>query len=96
MLSAIGLAVAVAGLAAVVLFVIGRHAAAPAPIAMWAAFSVLRILVAPLLALTCFVCTVLSPYRLPRRALLAAAVAEAAVSAYGGLVWFVPLFLQRP
>ncbi len=94
-LSAFSLGVAVTGLAAVALFAIGRYAA-PSPIAIWAALSVLRILVAPLLALTCLVCTVLSPYRVPRLALLAATAIEVAVSAYGGFVWFLPLLLHRP
>jgi hypothetical protein len=56
---------------------------------------VLRILVAPLLALTLLACTIFSPYRFPRVALLAAAVTEGAVSAYGGAIWFVPLFFGR-
>jgi hypothetical protein len=59
-------------------------------------YLVLRILVAPLLALTGLVCTILSPYHSPRVAFLAAFVMEAAVSAYGGSVWFVPLFFHRP
>jgi hypothetical protein len=95
-LSAFSLAVAVTGLTAAALFAIGRHAAAPSPIAIWAALSVLRILVAPLLALTFLVCTVLSPYRIPRLAFIAVTVTEAAVSAYGGFVWFVPLVFSRP
>jgi hypothetical protein len=94
-LSALSLGLAVTGLAAVVLFAIGRYAG-PSPIAIGAALSVLRILVAPLLALTCLVCTVLSPYRVPRLALLAATAIEVAVSAYGGFVWFLPLLLHRP
>ena len=94
-LSALGLAVAVTGVTAAILFAVGRHAT-PSPLATWAGFSVLRILVAPLLALTFLVCTFLSPYRSPRVAFLAATVMEAAVSAYGGSVWFVPLFFQRP
>jgi hypothetical protein len=93
-LSAFSLGVAVTGLTAAALFAIGRHAA-PSPLATWAGFSVLRILVAPLLALTFLVCTVLSPYRFPRLAFLVATVMEAAVSAYGGFVWFVPLLLHR-
>ena len=93
-ISAFGLSIAVTGLAAVAAFAIGRHAA-PSPLATWAAFSVLRILVAPLLALTFLVCAVFSPYRFPRLALLAGTVMEAAVGAYGGLIWFVPLFFSR-
>ena len=94
-LSTFSLGVAVTGLAAVALFAIGRYAA-PSSIAIGAALSVLRILVAPLLALTCLVCTVLSPYRVPRLALLAVTAIEVVVSAYGGFVWFFPLLLHRP
>ena len=94
-LSALGLAVAVTGVTAAILFAVGRHATA-SPLATLAAFSVLRILVAPLLALTFLVCTIFSPYRSPRVALLAATVMEGVASAYGGAVWFVPLLLHRP
>ena len=94
-LSALGLAVAVTGVTAAILFAVGRHAA-PSPLATWAGLSVLRILVAPLLALTFVVCTILSPRRSPRFAFLAATVMETAVSAYGGSVWFVPLFFHTP
>jgi hypothetical protein len=94
-LSAVGLGTALAGLAAAALFAIGRHAA-PSPLATWAGLSVLRILVAPLLALTLLVCAVFSPYRFPRLALLAGTVMEVAVSTYGGLVWFVSLIFPGP
>jgi hypothetical protein len=94
-LSVFGLGVALTGFAAAALFAIGRHAE-PSPLATWAGLSVLRILVAPLFALTFLVCAVLSQYRVPRLAFLAATVVEAAVSAYGGFVWFVPLFFPRP
>lgn len=94
MLSALGLAVALTGVAAAIVFALGRHAA-PSPLATWAGLSVLRILLAPLLALTFLVCTVLSPHASSRFALLAATVMEAAVSVYGGFVWFVPLFFHR-
>lgn len=94
-LSAVGLGMALTGLAAAAVFAIDRHAA-PSPLATWAGLSVLRILVAPLLALTLLVCAAFSPYRFPRLALLAGTVMEAAVSAYGGLVWFVPLIFPGP
>jgi hypothetical protein len=93
--SALGLAVAFTGVTAAILFAVGRHATA-SPLATWAGFSVLRILIAPLLALTFLVCTIFSPYRSPRVTLLAATVMEGAVSAYGGAVWFVPLFFHGP
>ena len=94
-LSVFGLGVAVTALTAAVLFAIGRHAA-PSPLATWVEFSVLRILVAPLLALTFLVCTVLSPSRLSRLVFLAATVMEATASAYGAFVWFVPPLFERP
>jgi hypothetical protein len=93
-LAAVGLGVAITGVAAAVLFAAGRNAA-PSPLATAAMFSVPRILVAPLLALTFFVCAVLAPYRSPGIALLTATVMEAAVSAYGGYVWFVPLIFSH-
>lgn len=96
MLSACGLGVAVTGVAAAALFATGRHVTAPSPLATSAGLSVLRILVAPLFALTFLVCAGLSPYRFPRLAFLAVTATEAAVSAYGGLVWFVPLVFPRP
>ena len=94
-LSAIGLGIGITGLAAVVLFALGRHVPPPSPLATWAGLSVLRILVAPLHALTWLVCTVFAPYRVPRLAFLAAATMEVAVSAYGGFTWFVPLLFPR-
>lgn len=92
-LSALGVTAAVTGIAAVILFAVGRHAA-PSPLATWAAFAVLGILVAPVLALTFLVCAIFAPHRSARLALLAATVMEGAVSAYGGFVWFVPLFFH--
>ena len=89
-----GFGVAVTGLTAVAVFAVGRHETS-SPIATWAALSVLRILVAPLLALTSLVCAVFSPYRFPRMAFLVATAAEGAVSAYAGFVRFLPLLLQR-
>jgi len=94
-LAALGLAVAVTGVTATILYSVGRHATA-SPLATWAALSVLRILAAPLLALGFLACAIFSPHRSPRLALLAATVMEAAVSVYGGLVWFVPLFFHGP
>lgn len=94
-LAALGLAVALTGVTAGILFAVGRHATA-SPIAMWAGLAVLRILMAPLLALTFLVCALFSPVRFPRVALLTATVMELAVSAYGGTVWLVPMiFLPR-
>ena len=93
--SALGVAVALTGAAAALLFIIGRHAVAPSPLATWAGFYVLRILVAPVFAPTFLVLALLSPHRSSRFALLAATVVELAVSAYAGLVWFLPLLFDR-
>ena len=92
-LSALGVAVAATGAAAVVLFAVGRDATPPSPLAPWADAAVLRILVAPLLALVFLVCAALAPRRSPRVAFLAATAMEAIVSAYGGWVWALPLLL---
>ena len=93
-LSAVVLVVAVTAIAATSLFAIDRHSA-PAAMSGWAILSVLRLLVAPLLALAFFVCALLSPYRAPRFVLLGASALEAAASAYAGLAWFVPLIFDR-
>lgn len=94
-LAALGLAVAVTGVTAAILYAVGRHATS-SPLATWAGLSVLRILAAPLLALGLVVCTIFSPHRSPRLAFLVATVMEAAVSAYGAFTWFVPLLFPGP
>ena len=92
-LSALGLALAVTGVTAAILFTLGRGESA-SHVAAWAQLSLLRILVSPLMALAFLACAVLSPHRGPRLAFLAAAAVEMAVSAYAGAVWLVPLFLH--
>ena len=94
-LSALGLCVAITGVAAAVLFAIGRDAVAPSALAAWASFSVLRILLAPILAPAFLVVALFTPSRYPRFALLTATALELAVVAFAGVVWFVPLFFQR-
>jgi hypothetical protein len=93
-LAAAVVAVASTGVAAAMLFALGRHETS-SPLAVLAMASVLRILLAPLLALVFLVFGVFSPYRSPRVALLAGSAAEVAVSVYGGLVWVAPLLLHR-
>jgi hypothetical protein len=95
-LSGFAMAVAVTGLTAVVLFAIGRHVPPPSVLSTWGALAVLRILIAPLFALTFLVCAAFSPYRSPRLAFLAATAMEGAVTAYGGVVWFLPLLFGGP
>jgi hypothetical protein len=87
-LSAVALAVAFTAVVAAILFACGRHLT-HWPVAILASLSVFRVLVAPLFALTFFVCTVLAPDRHPRLKLLAATVTEVAVSAFGGVVLFL-------
>jgi len=77
---------------AAILFAVGSHAP-PSTLATLAGFSVLRILVAPLLAMAFLVFTIFAPRGASRSAFVAASLMEAAVSAYGGIVWFMPLFL---
>ncbi len=78
---------AITGVAAAVVFVIGRHAVGPSALATLASFSVLRILVSPLLVLVFLLFGLFAPDRSPRLALLAAAFMEVAVSACAGVVW---------
>jgi hypothetical protein len=94
-ISGLALAVAVTSIVAAALYASGRDTVAPSPLASWAALSVLRILIAPLLALTFLVSALLSPDRTSRLALLAATVMEAAVGAYAGFVWLVPLLFNK-
>jgi hypothetical protein len=88
--SALGAAVAVTSILACVVFIAGTHAAAPTSLGFWAAMSVLRLLAAPLFALTFLVSALLSPYRGPRMLLFAACIIEGGVSVYYGLGWFAP------
>jgi hypothetical protein len=94
-LSTLALIGAFTGVAAVLLYALGRHAAEHSPLATWTALSVLRILLAPVLAPAFLVFALLSAHRSPRLALLGAAMLEVAVGAYAGFVWFLPLIVHR-
>jgi hypothetical protein len=65
---------------------IGPHAAGN----VWTTFAVLRVLIAPLFALTFVVSALFAPSRRPRIALLVATAVEAFVSLGYGLIWFHP------
>lgn len=93
-LAALAVALAITSVAAAILYATGRGATGTT-LAVWAQFSVLRILIAPLFALTFLVAGMLCPHRTQRRTLLTATAVEAAVSAYALVAWFVPLFLGR-
>jgi hypothetical protein len=89
----LGLAVAVTGVAAAILFSVGRHAGHSRP-GILAQVSVLGIIIAPLLALAFLVCALFAPERFSRSAFLTAMLMEAAVSVYGGIIWFAPLLFS--
>jgi hypothetical protein len=93
-ISILGVATASTGIAATLVYAVGRHANSGSW-AEWGAFAVLRILAAPLLVLTFTVCAFFSPNRAPRTAFVIAALMEAAVSFYIGVVWFLPLLTER-
>src|SRR5215207_7338745 len=59
-LSTLALAIAITGVTAAILFAVGSHAP-PSTLATLAGFSVLRILVAPLLAMAFLVYTIFAP-----------------------------------
>jgi hypothetical protein len=62
----------------------------PHSVENWSALAVLRILMAPLLALAFLVSAVMAPARRPRLALLVATAVEASVSVWVALIWFPP------
>lgn len=94
-LSTLSLGMALTGAAAALLYAMGRGAVAPSPLASLAGFSVLRILLAPILVPVFLIFALFSPHRSPRFALIAATVLEVGVCLYAGCVWFFPMLAQR-
>lgn len=94
LLSTLGLAIAVAGVAAAILFAVSRNEST-SRLATLAGYSMLGILISPALALGFLVCAAFSPHRFPRLAFFTAALMEVAVSTYGGAVWIVLQFHHR-
>jgi hypothetical protein len=88
------LVVAGTGAVALALYVAGRGALPPSALGAAAALTLLRLLPAPLFALVFLVGGLISPYPAPRWTLWAAAGVEIVVSAYIGIVWFLPVFLS--
>ena len=86
-LSLIGIAIAGTGLAAAVLYLVGRGTAPGSALHEWAGFSVLRILIAPLFGLTFFLAGLFAPTRRERIAFLVATSMEAVAFAAIGLTW---------
>jgi hypothetical protein len=95
MFSVLSLGLAITGVAAAILFAIGRHEAG-SRLATWAELSVLRLLISPLLALTFLMCAFFSPRGFSRRALLTATAIESTVSLSVGVFWFIHVVLHRP
>jgi hypothetical protein len=91
----LALIVGVTSVAAVGLFAVGRAATAQSLLGTLAAVSVLRIILAPLLAPVFLVAALFAPFRIPRLALLAAMIMEALATVYAGVVWFLPLLIER-
>lgn len=79
--------VAATGLASLVVCLLIRTAGASPMIRSWSAAAVLRILVAPLIALAFLVCGAFAPLRPARIALCACTISEAAVFAF----WLIAL-----
>jgi len=86
-LSVAALGIAATGVAAVVVYVAVRSSGERSTLSTLAMLSPLRVLLAPPLGLAFLLAGVFAPGRSSRTALLAAAVAEAAVVVYMGLIW---------
>ena len=85
----LGLVIAGTGLVAAALYLVGRGNAPGSSLQVWAAFSVLRILVAPLFGLAFFLAAVFAPTRSDRMTLLAATLIEAAAFGAVALTWLI-------
>jgi hypothetical protein len=90
-LSAVAAFIAATVIAAFILYVVGRTEPVSSSLGAWSAFSVLRILAAPLFAAAFFLAGIISPFRAPRWLLVAAAAGEIAVFACTGFFWFASL-----
>jgi hypothetical protein len=95
-LGVLGLLLALTGMAAAVLYAMGRYAAPPSALATGAGLSVLRLLVSPLCVPLLGLAGLLTRFTGPRRMLLGATALELGVSTYMAVAWFLPMVLQRP
>jgi hypothetical protein len=82
--------IAATGLAAFLVYVAGQHADAGSLLHSWTALAVLRVFVAPLLALAFFLSGLFAPNHSDRIGFFVATLIEAAFSAYVALTWFHP------
>jgi hypothetical protein len=90
MLSVTALVVATTAVAAFVDYVASQGSDAHSVANTWPALAVLRILIAPLLALAFLVSAVIAPNRRSRLALLVATAIEASVFVYVAFIWLHP------
>ena len=88
-LAALALVVAATSLAALACYVAGHAAERGSVLQDWAAFAVLRILIAPLFSLAFFLSSYFAPNRPARIALVVAAAVEAVVFGCVALMWFL-------
>ena len=86
-LSVVGLVIAGTAVAAAVLYLVGRGTVPGSTLQVWAGFSVLRILIAPLFGLAFFLAGLFAPTRSDRNALLVATAMEAAAFGAIALTW---------
>ncbi len=86
-LSVVVLTIAATGLAAIVIFTVGRTAYYPA-LGIWEGIAILRMLTSPFFAGLFCLCALLAPRRPFRSALLVATAMEATTAAYG-FAWFL-------
>ena len=86
-LAIVGLVIAGTALAAAVLYLVGRGTVPGSTLQVWAGFSVLRILIAPLFGLAFFLAGLFAPTRSDRIALLVATSMEAVAFGAIALTW---------
>jgi hypothetical protein len=86
-LAIVGLMIAGTALAAAVLYLVGRGNVPGSTLQVWAGFSVLRILIAPLFGLAFFFAGLFAPVRSDRIALLSATLMEAVAFGAVALTW---------
>ena len=86
-LAIVGLLIAGTSVAAAVLYFVGRGTVPGSTLQVWAGFSVLRILIAPLFGLAFFLAGLFAPTRSDRIALLIATAMEAAAFGTIAVTW---------
>jgi hypothetical protein len=86
-LSVLAFLISATAFAALITYIVGRTAPSQTTLGMWTAFSILRLLVAPIIAGAGFLSCLFAPHRQDRIPLLAASLIEAGSFAGIILVW---------